>query len=443
MLKSLDRRTLLRGLLRGSAVAVALPALDIFVDPSDRQGRAFAYTGGGPDRFGVWFWGNGIKPDNWVPTGTGSGYTMTSQMAALAPLQDYVSVVTGCEIKTATHPHHSGMTGIMTGQHYHQLGTTRDTIVSTFARQSCDQDAADWFEGQAPFRSLEVGVTRFRGTDEGSTFQHLSHNGINLPNPSEYSPTALYQRLFGSPLAPDLDLARQSVLDAVRGQTQRLSSQLGAADRIRLEQHLDAIRALELRLAAGPLACTPSAEPGAVPDLPQGEDIEQQNEVMSDLLVMALACDLTRAFSVQFSTCGSGVVVWQVGATDSLHYTCHTEASPQPIVEAAVGFTMEQLAVFLGKLEATPEGAGNLLERCSILCTTELCNGLTHSNDEYPILIAGKGNGRLKGGIHYRSPNDENTSKAVLTALRGAGVDLPSWGVDAGYVTDSLSDLEA
>jgi hypothetical protein len=164
---------------------------------------------------------------------------------------------------------------------------------------------------------------------------------------------------------------------------------------------------------------------------------------MSDLLVLALACDLTRAFSVQFSTCGSGVVMWQVGATDGLHYTCHTEVAPQPIVEAATAFTMEQLAVFLGKLEATPEGTSNLLERSSILCTTELSDGLRHTNTEFPILIAGKGNGRLKGGVHYRSTSNENTSKAVLTALRGAGVVAPSWGVGAGYVTDHITDLQA
>ncbi len=45
--------------------------------------------------------------------------------------------------------------------------------------------------------------------------------------------------------------------------------------------------------------------------------------------------------------------------------------------------------------------------------------------------------------MHYRSPNNENTSEAVLTALRGAGVVASSWGVDAGYVTDHISDLEA
>lgn len=432
----MDRRTFLRGMLRGSALAVALPALEI-------TSPAFALTGGGPDRFGVWFWGNGIKPASWVPTGTGQGYTLTAQNRALAGVQPWVSVVTGCEVKTADHPHHSGMTGILTGQHYHQLGTVRDTIVTTFARQSVDQDAADHFAGTTPFRSLELGVTRFHGTDEGSTFQHLSHNGPNLPNPSEYSPVALYQRLFGGQLPPDLDLARLSVLDAVREQTGRLSRRLGAADQARLEQHLDSIRTLELRLAAGPSACTPGAEPTLVPDVPQGEDIEAKNAVMTDLLVLALSCDLTRSFSVQFSTAGSGVVVWQAGATDSLHYTCHTESDPQPVVESAVTFTMEQLAHFLERLRDTPEGSGNLLDRCSILCTSELSDGLRHTNDEYPLLIAGKGNGRLLGGVHYRSLTRENASKAVLTALRGAGVDAPSWGVDEGYVTDSLGALEA
>ena len=48
--------------------------------------------------------------------------------------------------------------------------------MSTFDGPSVDMIAADHFDGQAPFRSIEAGVTWFRGTDEGSTFQHLSHN---------------------------------------------------------------------------------------------------------------------------------------------------------------------------------------------------------------------------------------------------------------------------
>lgn len=256
--KTLSRRMLLRGSMFGAGVYVGLPLLEAM------EAKA---SGEGPDRFGVWFWGNGIRPDAWTPSGTGQGYGFASQMAPLSGLQDYISPITGFEIKTATHPHHSGMTGIMTGQTYYQLGTTRDTIVTTFARQSVDQDAADWFAGQTPFRSLEIGVTRFRGTDEGSTFQHLSHNGPNSPNPSIYEPQALYERLFGVPSEAGLNLARQSVLDAVQDQIGRLQNRVGKADRVRLEQHFDSVRELETRLASDPGTCRTIDAPGSFPDV--------------------------------------------------------------------------------------------------------------------------------------------------------------------------------
>lgn len=438
MSRSLDRRTLLRGALGGAVASVALPPLEAMLSGN---GDALASGEPIPDRFLVWFWGNGVRPEKWIPATTGAGWTPSEELAPLAGLVPYVSVVSGCEIKTATHAHHSGMTGIMTGQKYHQLGTTRDTIVSTFARQSVDQDAADVLQGRAPFRSVEVGVTRFRGTDEGSTFQHLSHNGPNLPNPSVYDPLAVYRRLFSIPTEPQLDLVRASVLDAVHEQAGALSRRLGATDRTRLDQHLSSIRALEQRLGKGGSACGVVEAPDPIVETPGQEPIAEKNRVMSELTALALACDQTRVASVQFSTCGSGVVFWEVGASDGMHLTCHTEANPQPLVHAATTFTMEQLAVFLGTLRDTPDGAGNLLDHSVVLCTTELSLGMTHTNDEFPILIAGKGNGRLKGGQHYRSYWKENTSKAVLTALHGAGVTLPSWGVDEGRIDTTIAAL--
>lgn len=436
----LNRRAVLRGLVGGAAAAVALPPLEAMLN-----GRGTAYADGTelPTRFGVWFWGNGTKPEHYLPYGTGTSWSPNTEMSGLSDLLPWVSVVSGCEIKTATHPHHSGMAGIMTGMRYYQLGTTRDTIVSTFAGPSVDQIAADWFSGQTPFRSLELGVTTFRGTDEGTTFQHLSHNGPSSPNPSEYDPVAVYRRLFSVTSDARVDMVRQSVLDTVSGQVTRLQGRLGYTDRQRLEQHLESIRALEQRLGQALGACTDNGEPTVYPEVNGQEQIAEKNAVMSELCALALACDLTRAFSVQFSTCGSGVVMWQVGATDGLHSMCHFEETPQPTVDSAIQFSLENLGVFLRTLRDTPEGDGNLLDRCSILCTTELTDGSTHSNQDFPILIAGLGGGRLRGGYHYRSGSAENTSKAVLAALRGAGVDVASFGADAGYVTDPIGGVLA
>jgi hypothetical protein len=303
--------------------------------------------------------------------------------------------------------------------------------------------AARHFEGEAPFRSLEIGITRFRGTDEGTAFQHLSHNGPNNPNASEYSPQRLYERLFGRPLDADVDLARRSVLDAVGGQIRRLNGRVGTRDRMRLEQHFDSVRALETRLAAGVGACTAPEAPGDFPDVGGREQIAEQNAAMSDLLTLALACDMTRAFSVLFSPSGSGVIVWPAGASNSLHQTCHDEGGAQPIVHAATVYTMEQLGYLLTRLRDTSEGDGNLLDHMAILCTSELADGKIHQNTDFPILVAGKGNGRLRGGVHYRSTSSENTSKGVLTALRGSGVPAASFGAGPGQTSSSIGALEA
>jgi hypothetical protein len=107
---------------------------------------------------------------------------------------------------------------------------------------------------------------------------------------------------------------------------------------------------------------------------------------------------------------------------------------------------MERLGEFLRALRDTPDGRGNLLDSMSVLCTTEHSDGYTHSQEEFPILLAGKGNGRLRGGIHHRHPgaapgNQRNTSDAVLTALHGAGIALPSWGDQGGFTRSVVSEV--
>jgi hypothetical protein len=446
----LNRRSFLKGVLGGATISIGLPPLEAMFNA---HGDALAQGAPIPKRFGVWFWGNGVRRAHWTPDGTGLNWTPRAEMAPLTAypgLKDYVSPVTGLEIKTATHPHHSGMTGIMTGARYFEVGPVRDTIISTFAYPSIDQVVAERWAAdaatRAPYRSLEIGVCRFRGTDEGTTFQHLSHNGPNNVNASEYEPSRVFNRLFGAPLSAQRNAARQSILDAVKGDVLALKNRVSQGDKLRLDQHLDSIRSIEMRLATNPALCTtPPRPPETYPDDGQ-EPIAEKNQVMSDLIAMALACDLTRVFSVLFSTAGAGTVFWMVGARNGLHQIAHDERvvdgpELQPTLHAATTFTMEQLAYFLNRLKSTPEGAGNLLDSCAILCTTELSEGYTHTNDEFPILVAGRAGGALKGGYHYRSTTKENTSRVLLTLLRAIGDPRPSFGVGAGETSTVISDL--
>lgn len=450
-MKKLARRTFLRGVLKGSAVSVALPALDLMFDGT---GEALADGSAPPKRFALWFWGNGIRRAHWVPDGTGANWTPRAEMAPLVAdpgLRPYLAPVSGFEIKTDTHPHHSGMAGIMTGAKYFLIGPTRDTIVSTFAYPSIDQVVAEHFASdpncRTPFRSLEVGVCRFRGTDEGTTFQHLSHNGPNNVNASEYQPIRVFNRLFGMPSNTQLDNARGSVLDAVLADITRLKGRVGSRDKTRLEQHFDSVRAIEQRLSIGAAECVRPDRPlDDYPDREGQEQIQEKNEVMSDLVAMALACDLTRVASVLFSTAGAGTIYWMSGARNSFHQICHDERvdgpEQQPTVHAATVFKMEQLAYFLNRLRSIEEGSGNLLDNTLAFATTELSEGYTHSNDEFPILLAGRAGGALRTGQHIRS-NRRNTTDVLLTILRALGDQRASFGIREGESSRVVSELLA
>ena len=438
MKTTMNRRTLLRGMLGGAAVTLALPPLEAMFDGN---GKAHADGTTKPNRFGLWFWGNGIRTEQWIPQGTGNTWVAGAALAPLVGVRDWLHVLTGMEIKSSTYPHHGGMAGIMTGDVYQQVGTTRDTIVSTFARPSMDQIAAAALGGMTPYRSLELGITKKTGTDEGTTFEVLSHNGPNNVNQPERNPRALFTRLFGAPPSPQVDAARRSVLDAVSEQTRALQARVGKHDRVRLDQHLDSVRTLEQRLAAPRPACM-------VPAMPNDPaTIVEANRLLSDLLVMALACDLTRVFSVMFTQAGSGIVLSmpEVGATNGLHSHCHNDSNPQTVVQRSVVFTMKQLAYLLTKMRDTPEGDGNILDNSVVFATSELGDQYPgHSVEEFPILIAGKGGGRLRGNWHYRSTTGRSTSAAVYTALRAAGVPLPNgFGTGAGHATAGIAELEA
>src|SRR5579859_8177448 len=105
----LPRRLFLRGVLAGG-VSVAVPVPRLF---GMLNGNATAYASGAPlpVRFGLWFFGNGIIPNRWVPsaTGTGNAWTLSEQLAPLQEVKSYLSVVTGLSIKVPNSSPHASM----------------------------------------------------------------------------------------------------------------------------------------------------------------------------------------------------------------------------------------------------------------------------------------------------------------------------------------------
>lgn len=453
----LKRRTVLKGLFQGAAVSVGLPSLEAMFNAN---GTAHADGTSLPRRLGIFFWGNGVRLAHWNPAAVGADYPLSRSLMPLAGVRDYMSVVSGAEIKFPDlRAHHTGSACMLSGAQLIPQPMGNAPYRSTFAQPSLDQVAAAKIGGTTRFKSLELGISRRLNTREGTTLQFLSHNGPDSTNPPTYDPAALFMRLFGggvqapgtSAIAPEKTAAmRKSVLDAVTADLQRLKMRASSSDRTRLDQHLENVRGIESRiqrdLASGTkpfAACTVPSAPAAIPGAPQGEPLEPLTKVMSELLAMALACDLTRVFSMLFSGSVCSTLFWQVGLTQGHHQLSHDEPGDQPQIQASTEFTMKLLAILIETLKNTPEGQGNLLDQCAILATSDCAEGKPHSIKDYPILVIGKAGGFLKHpGIHYRSKG-ENVNLVSMSLLRAVEAGVAQFGGAPHAVASGLSAIEA
>lgn len=454
----LSRRKMLRGMLHGAAVSVALPRLDAMLNGN---GTAYAAGASLPRRFGVWAWANGVRLSRWVPAKTGAGFPLSDELAPLGPVRDYVSVVSGLDLPFGGRSHAAGNCVFMTGQ---PLAGTNDADY-TFPSASLDQAVAAAIGPTTPIRSLELGVTDAPSEEKGTAFHWWSHTGPNSPNRCNFDTKAVFTRLFGAgavtpagPTAVDVTQAmRRSVLDVVAADAADLRPMLGARDRARLEQHLDGIRAIETRLGAtGAMrggASVSCASPPAPPAL-VGSAVDYDarvkliNQTMAELLALALACDLTRVFTYQLVQPGTEVLIKSViGGAPAMTYDAHDlshmpdgYSADDPLLHTIVVHYMSELAVLVQALRAMPEGAGTLLDSCGILAANDVTDGPSHSYKSFPVLVIGRAGGRLRSGVHVASAG--NVLRVPLTVARAVGHDaLASFGAREGLTSDPLSEL--
>lgn len=436
---SLTRRTVLRGLACGVPAAVALPMLDVMLNGN---GTAFADGTALPVRLGIWYWGSGVHRNRFFPAQLGADWELTPELAPLAGVRDHINILSGYDIKSDGIVHHVGTAVMKTGQNYiHLGGGTFDTDV---AAPSFDVSVAESIGASSPFQRLDLGVFsdgNFKG--EGLNTRALSHEGTNRPNYAETNPTAVFERLFAEQSVGIHQLGRRSVLDAVAGDAESLMPRLGASDKARLEQHLEAIRAIELRLDASAGACEAPMHPGVgAPDLAR-PDMVLNNALMVELLGIALACDLTRVFTFRHHGWTDDPVFWHLGgASDTHHNLTHNEPGDQPTVRGINEFTMGELAKLLERLAATPEGDGTILDNCAMMAYSEVSEGRDHGRENIPIILAGRAGGALRTGLHHRG-NRESATKVHLTLVRALGLDWASFGRDENQVDSTISEIEA
>ena len=443
---SLSRRTVLRGVLGGTAIALPLPRLLAMLDDN---GTAYAQGEPLPRRFGTWFFGNGIIPERWVPakTGQGSEWQLSALLQPLLDVKPWLSVVSGLSMKVPnTMAHKSMPAAALTG--------AQSVAGGDVQLPSIDQLAAPLLGKDVVFPSgLHTGISNTTGA--GALDFNVSFNGPNAPNHPEYSPAALFKSLlqFSDTMKePDPALLRRKrVLDAVAQDASALRARLGSEDQQRLDRHLTGIGELQNQIAEQslPHACGVLVDPD-VAYADRGKDgaiTRKRGQAFADLLVFALSCDLTRVFTHVF-TCAACHGSYADAGLDNVtfHEDYGHRLSPKGLDYATEGFhtgilyTMTSLADLLTRMRDTPDGAGNLLDSSCIYVTSCVSESQSHGGKDYPLLVVGKGGGALNTDLHLRLP-DDNVSKLPFTLLKAMGSSEASWGMDEAKVVEHIPQL--
>ncbi len=416
-----------RTLLAGGAAAIGLPWLEAFAPRRAHAKEAF------PKRFVVMFTPNGLLPA-WTPTGSERGFELSPILSPLAEHQDDLVVIRGLyQQGGGGDGHQNGMGGMLTGQSLNSgpFGGQQAPPAGWAAGPSVDQRIADAIGGETKLRSLELGVQ----VGDADNWGRMCYRASNQPLPPEDDPSAVYARVFAElhtdPTVLEQQRKRhQSILDAVGAEYTRVAGQLGGADRQRLEAHLSAVRDIEERLtrvaAASGSACSdPVVSAVAKAD---NDAFPEVGRLQLDLLAMALACDLTRVASLQWSRSVSQTRFTWLGIQDSHHDLSHLGDADAAAVAKLTQINQwyaTQLATLITKLKAIPEGDGTVLDNTIILVCSELAKGNTHSRENAGYLLAGSGGGVLETGrfLSY-DPEQQIAHNGLLVSLLNA-MDVP------------------
>ena len=445
MATKFNRRSVLRGVLGGAAIGVAIPALDSFLN-----GNGLAYADGSklPIRFGTYFWGLGLTPGRWIPTKVGADYDLLPELESLGELKKKVTVFSGFNTITDGKPnlvHWTGHAGILTG-----VAPAKDKL---FDRPSFDVAVADAIGGGTRFRSIDI--TPFG--NERLSYSTRTGSSFNTP---DATPLALYNRLFGAGFQdpnsgdwkPDPQVTlNQSVLSAVSEERKSLMASVGASDRAQLDQYFTSLRAMEQQLAvelqrpARAEACVVPKSPGEQPVSGRIDVVNKNNKLMAELMAMALACNQTKVFNVVHTSSTSEAYL--PGDTSIYHLHTHDEAVDPKLGYQKISSQLAQQAFsafpeFLRALDSVREGDGTLLDNTLVMGLSESGWAKIHSVDNIPMLFAGGAGGKHKAGQHIAG-NGDPVTRVSLTAQQLAGLSVGEFGVGSMKTSKTISEVMA
>jgi hypothetical protein len=428
-----------RAFLGGAGVALGLPFLESLA-PRSLIRRAHAAGADVPLRLVTFYVPNGIDMDDFVPAATGPNFPASPILQPIFDLmlEQNVLVLSGLDNEPAkpdgAGDHAAGTAAFLTCRTVNKSETDIQNGISM------DQVYANALGDATSVPSLQLGIdggASGGNCDSGYSCaysRNISWADAMTPLPKLTSPQVAFDIMFGGydPAATAEEIQRRrtyrlSVLDYVEADALALQSKLGKTDQTKLEQYLDGVRDLELRImneTDGPVCETGSYSYTF-------QDFPGHVKVMLDLIVLALSCDTTRVVSFMLGNGGSGRSFDFLGIPGAHHDISHHGSDPTLMDQLRTIDTWEvaQYAYLLDRMRAVTEGDSNMLENSIVYFGSEIEDGNSHSHYNMPIVLGGSACGKLINGQHLNVDNGR-VSELYVTMLQALNVNASSFGDD-------------
>ena len=428
--KAIPRRTLLRGI----GAALALPTLDAMIP-------ALASTSGKPiKRLGIVYVPNGMRMDHWTPSTVGSGFEFPSILKPMEPFRDQLQILSGLWGVDGEGPHARASTRFLTG-----VASTRDNGSNLRAGISMDQIAGRILGNETQLATLELAIDGrdFAGScDEGFSCAYtntITWANETTPLPMENNPRAIFERLFGDTGSTDPAVRKArlgkdaSLLDSVTERASEMSKKLGAGDKTKLSQYLEAVRDVERRVqmaeAQSDRELPVVEQPAGIPDT-----FKEHARLMFDMMALAWETDMTRVATFMMGREITGRTYAEIGVPDAHHPISHHQRDPVKLEKLLKinEYHVTFFAQFLERLKNAEDENGSLLDSSTIVYGAGMADSNSHYSRGLPILLAGD---VAHPGYHLQYPEGTPLSNLHLSLLDKIGTPIESLGDSTGRLS--------